>query len=181
MRNIPSSDSSSASPPALLRPLAPLLLMCLGGIRRAVSGPPDFARPLGGMGGAGMSEDTLCTGGGGRGSLLDVCDASILICVLEDLSLGGMAGDLEGEGGMVDKAKREGGVSSGVFTVGSTIDDSGGKLIASLLVLSGLPLPLPSVTMSSVTTSLQVRLHLVALWMSVDLLSSHFFKRKLFT
>ena len=135
-----------------------------------------------------MSEDTLCTGGGGRGSLLDMCDASILICVLEDLSLGGMvgdlkgmAGDLEGEGGMVDKAKREGGVSSGVFTAGSTIDDSGGKLIASLLVLSGLPLPLPSVTMSFVTTSLQVRLHLVALWMSVDLLSSHFFKRKLFT
>ena len=26
-----------------------------------------------------MSEDTLCTGGGGRGSLLGMCDASILI------------------------------------------------------------------------------------------------------
>ena len=79
-----------------------------------------------------MSEDTLCTGGGGRGSLLDVCDASILICVLEDLSLGGMAGDLEGEGGMGDKAEREVGVSSGVFTAGSTTDDSGCTLIALL-------------------------------------------------
>ena len=111
-----------------------------------------------------MSEDTLCTGGGGRGSLLDVwrgrgslldvCDASILICVLEDLSLGGMAGDLEREGGMGDKAEREGGFSSGVFTAGSTTDDTGGTLIALLLVLLGLPLPLPSVTMSFVTTSL---------------------------